>query len=78
MPAAPAKLPNAVESSDDEDEEDDRKCVICHQTLRNHKGIEAMHCGHLFHAACIRRWLSMSDRKACPLCRGVVTTSQPW
>mmetsp|Transcript_35713 Transcript_35713/g.83604 ORF Transcript_35713/g.83604 Transcript_35713/m.83604 type:complete len:409 (-) Transcript_35713:129-1355(-) len=59
--------------SSDEEEDDSAgvvvSCVICHQRLGTRRTVEALQCGHAFHAACIRRWLSLSDRHGCPLCR---------
>lgn len=57
-------------------------CAICLNQYNADKdeSIYAIHCGHVFHEICLRRWLkSQFDRfvmKSCPTCRQLVGESQ--
>mmetsp|Transcript_58276 Transcript_58276/g.161114 ORF Transcript_58276/g.161114 Transcript_58276/m.161114 type:complete len:366 (+) Transcript_58276:152-1249(+) len=55
-------------------------CAICLEPLWPHAGggcggqaLQALFCGHAFHAECIGRWLHESE--TCPLCKSVVSDS---
>ena len=44
------------------------QCPICHEAIiRNRHTTE---CNHIFHEACISRWLDAND--TCPVCRTVI------
>ena len=44
-----------------------RECSICLEAMTAAKRLPL--CGHLFHRACLRRWL-LDANDSCPLCRG--------
>ena len=51
------------------------ECVICMEHFQSSEAISASECGHVFHSACITRWLDESGILAvghCPQCRSVV------
>lgn len=43
-------------------------CCVCLSRLRDGEETRRLPCRHLFHSACVDRWLSLC-RKTCPLCR---------
>ncbi len=45
---------------------DAQECPIC---LAHAEAPIALACGHAFHAACVTRWLNVSTRATCPMCR---------
>ncbi|XP_042448888.1 NEP1-interacting protein 1-like [Zingiber officinale] len=47
--------------------EEPDSCSICLQDFGTTTRVLAMPCGHLFHAACLKKWLERSC--SCPLCR---------
>lgn len=48
--------------------QDEGTCVICLDEYRNMDEVGSVKaCGHDFHAACIRKWLSMKN--ICPICK---------
>ncbi len=55
---------------DDELRRHDDVCPICHAGMANSDSDEGVvvltHCGHVFHSACILRWLYRSQK--CPYC----------
>ena len=51
----------------------DDSCAVCLSELVEGEQIAVLPCSHVFHAACIRDWLSRSGIHAsCPLCKRVV------
>ena len=46
------------------------ECSICMEHFESSAAISASRCGHVFHEACIARWLGES--RHCPQCRTVV------
>ncbi|KAJ9554073.1 hypothetical protein OSB04_018118 [Centaurea solstitialis] len=44
------------------------ECVVCLSTIGEDDEIRELRCGHLFHEACLDRWLEFRNR-TCPLCR---------
>uniref|UniRef100_A0A7S4HD85 RING-type domain-containing protein n=1 Tax=Prymnesium polylepis TaxID=72548 RepID=A0A7S4HD85_9EUKA len=42
-------------------------CVVCLQRMAPMTRLKELPCGHVFHAACLRRWLGKS--RCCPCCR---------
>ncbi|KAF9685676.1 hypothetical protein SADUNF_Sadunf03G0079100 [Salix dunnii] len=46
----------------------DNECAICREPMAKAK---RLHCGHLFHLACLRSWLDqgLNEIYSCPLCR---------
>ncbi|KAI3734041.1 hypothetical protein L6452_13501 [Arctium lappa] len=44
------------------------ECVVCLNTIGEDDEIRELRCGHLFHEACLDRWLGFRNR-TCPLCR---------
>lgn len=51
----------------------DEQCVICLEEFEAKHAPFALSCGHRYHRACSREWLSRSD--LCPLCRAEVVQS---
>ena len=45
----------------------DDVCAICYEEMESAK---VTHCGHLFHAVCLRKWLYVQN--TCPLCHEVL------
>ena len=63
------------ESSDRIDDDDDKDgddpydpntCSVCFEGLVEGDKIGSLHCGHLFHAKCLKIWITR--RNCCPLC----------
>ena len=51
----------------------DDSCAVCLSELVEGEQLAVLPCSHVFHAACIRDWLSRSGIHAsCPLCKRVV------
>eukprot|EP00658_Telonema_sp_P-2_P085441 TRINITY_DN973_c0_g1_i1.p2 TRINITY_DN973_c0_g1~~TRINITY_DN973_c0_g1_i1.p2 ORF type:complete len:115 (+),score=26.84 TRINITY_DN973_c0_g1_i1:466-810(+) len=48
-------------------EHDDRECAVCHDEFREHELLVRLPCDHIFHTACILKW--MEAHTTCPLCR---------
>ncbi|KAI3730540.1 hypothetical protein L1987_61711 [Smallanthus sonchifolius] len=48
--------------------EEQVECAVCLSTIGEDEDIRELRCGHLFHEACLDRWLSFRNR-TCPLCR---------
>ncbi|XP_024989901.1 RING-H2 finger protein ATL8-like [Cynara cardunculus var. scolymus] len=44
------------------------ECVVCLSTIGEDDEMKELRCGHLFHEACLDRWLGFRNR-TCPLCR---------
>ncbi|KAK6919654.1 Zinc finger, RING-type [Dillenia turbinata] len=42
-------------------------CVICQAEYEDEETIGTLHCGHEFHANCIREWLRLKN--TCPICK---------
>ncbi|KAK2986578.1 hypothetical protein RJ640_001707 [Escallonia rubra] len=42
-------------------------CTVCMEGFNSCAGGKQVPCGHIYHAACITKWLSLQD--SCPLCR---------
>ena len=53
------------------------ECVICMEYFQSNDSISASQCGHVFHEACIARWLGESGAihsvGHCPQCRSKVS-----
>ena len=63
---ASAAAPTATEAA--------AECTICLEPLGNNAPnapVQALQCGHFFHAVCIREWCHHSSY--CPLCRRVIS-----
>lgn len=45
------------------------ECAICLCSIEPGAEIRELRCNHLFHGACLDRWLEL-NRLSCPLCRG--------
>ena len=51
------------------------ECSICMEHFETSEAISASHCGHVFHEACITRWLGQGVVRSvgyCPQCRAIV------
>ncbi|KAL4574590.1 hypothetical protein LXL04_021424 [Taraxacum kok-saghyz] len=44
------------------------ECVVCLSMIGEDEEIRELRCGHLFHEACLDRWIRFRNR-TCPLCR---------
>ncbi|KAF4758953.1 hypothetical protein FOZ63_012352 [Perkinsus olseni] len=80
--AASVDRPNAVldpRSSGEEDYgmEPDRCscCSVCLSSYHTDDVVTVLHCGHLFHEDCVRKWISLAHVPACPLCRSHLMTT---
>lgn len=49
-------------------------CGICQNALQAES--YAVRCGHVFHNACIMKWLTISERGGCPECRSNICPSK--
>ena len=50
--------------------QDELECQICFETLRNGSRVDALRCGHCFHARCLQDWRKRwprETRTACPV-----------
>ena len=50
-------------------EDQDTLCSICFDTLTSRDDVIQLTCNHMFHNACIRRWIRSNG--SCPQCREV-------
>ncbi|KAI3817144.1 hypothetical protein L1987_10933 [Smallanthus sonchifolius] len=48
--------------------EEQVECAVCLSAIGEDEDVGELRCGHLFHEACLDRWLSFRNR-TCPLCR---------
>jgi hypothetical protein len=53
-----------LESNPDRD-----SCAICLEELKVGEEISRLSCNHVFHPNCVMEWLTMPQRKRCPVCR---------
>ena len=42
-------------------------CVICQEAIRG--AHERLPCAHVFHRACLERWLRDREHRFCPICK---------
>lgn len=54
-------------------EGEDAECTICMCTVEHGDEIRELQCNHLFHAACLDRWIELNHLE-CPLCRGLMAS----
>lgn len=52
---------------------EDAECPICYETVTR-KESKVLKCNHMFHSACIQRWLGEMHKDTCPTCRAVIRT----
>lgn len=52
---------------DDDDDAEETSCTICFVPLVDGDRVGALPCDHVFHASCLKEWLS--KRAVCPLCQ---------
>jgi hypothetical protein len=45
----------------------EEQCVICQDAIRG--GHERLPCSHVFHRACLERWLRDREHRFCPICK---------
>eukprot|EP01083_Nonionella_stella_P003278 9348_1 len=62
-----AAIPLSIYTEDDETKEDPESCVICIDTFTAGDSVRTLPCDHIFHQACIDKWL-LWRKKECPLC----------
>ncbi|PON44544.1 43kDa postsynaptic protein [Parasponia andersonii] len=48
---------------------EDNQCAVCLSEVKEGDEIGELRCCHLFHAACLERWMVGFKRVTCPLCR---------
>lgn len=53
----PARFPNASQ------------CCICLEDFSTTSVVSKLRCDHVFHKACVERWLSQGSNTKCPLCK---------
>ena len=41
-------------------------CVFCHEALSSREDVEALACGHVFHASCLDKYMEATGRRKCP------------
>ncbi|CAL9071511.1 unnamed protein product [Musa textilis] len=72
VPSSPSRLPS---TSDDVPEHQLHHCVICMEEYAGGEQLWVMPaCKHVFHEACIKRWL-LKPAFTCPICRDRVIES---
>ncbi|KAH0452533.1 hypothetical protein IEQ34_019832 [Dendrobium chrysotoxum] len=60
----------AKEEDTEEEEEEEVTCAVCLSEIRQRDRVwELRNCYHVFHKACLDRWLDHHDQMTCPLCR---------
>lgn len=78
---ANAQVCDAVQEQgkDDNDQEDEERCVICLECFNDGDRLRVLPCGHHFHTSCIDKWLSGSFShqdcytSLCPMCKKTPT-----
>ncbi|PWZ40323.1 E3 ubiquitin-protein ligase arkadia-A [Zea mays] len=60
------------------EEEEEERCVFCLSSIEEGSEVRELRCRHLFHRACLDRWVRARPAATCPLCRGRLLTSLPW
>ncbi|PKU59433.1 RING-H2 finger protein ATL63 [Dendrobium catenatum] len=64
------------EDTEEEEEEEEVTCAVCLSEMRQRDRVwELRNCCHVFHKACIDRWLDHRDQMTCPLCRAPVIST---
>ncbi|XP_066395562.1 E3 ubiquitin-protein ligase EL5-like [Miscanthus floridulus] len=62
-----------------EEEHEEEECVFCLSGIEEGSEVRELRCRHLFHRACLDRWVRARPVAAtCPLCRGRLLASPPW
>lgn len=56
--------------------ESETSCCICMDEIPVSKAARRLPCGHLFHSACLRKWIV--QHQECPLCRRCTTVDSPF
>ncbi|CAD6222392.1 unnamed protein product [Miscanthus lutarioriparius] len=61
------------------EESEEEECVFCLSGIEEGSEVRELRCRHLFHRACLDRWVQARPVAAtCPLCRGRLLASPPW
>jgi len=63
---------SSEQQADQDEEEEGDKCTICLCGMEDGEEVRRLPCMHLFHIACVDRWLGLNKR--CPICRVDVET----
>lgn len=58
---------NTIKEVDKEDDDDNKRCVICLEDLEAKQVVMVTPCNHTFHEQCILPWVKTHRR--CPVCR---------
>lgn len=43
------------------------ECAICMEDIQTNARVTIEHCGHAFHATCLKTW--KNEQMSCPMCR---------
>ncbi|XVF85676.1 hypothetical protein PTKIN_Ptkin17bG0135200 [Pterospermum kingtungense] len=59
------------------DDEEEVACAVCLCKIEEDDEMRELRCDHLFHKACLDRWLRHSFSTTCPICRTSLTSTPP-
>lgn len=69
-----SKIHQLQEATEEDLERVGRSCIICREDMALTEGLKKLHCGHVFHLACLRSWLER--QQTCPICRHAILPTQ--
>ncbi len=58
------------------EEEENKECIICTDTFKEGDLVSKTRCGHIFHDDCLKPWL-LNQSVKCPVCRTEVAKGKP-
>lgn len=64
----PENIVNKDEDSNNNDDNDENRCVVCYKSLKGNINI-TLSCGHIFHYKCMCEYQIECEISKCPLCR---------
>ena len=56
------------QAAKDDENETNRKCMICIMDYEQEENVRTMPCLHFFHTECIDKWL-LTRSTSCPICK---------
>lgn len=56
-----------VDHSKEKEEDQGEICVVCQREYEGNETVATLHCGHCYHANCIKEWLL--HKNVCPICK---------
>jgi hypothetical protein len=71
-----SQLEHFVYQDSENNEEENRECIICTDAFKEGDSVSKTCCGHLFHDECLKPWL-LNQSVKCPVCRTEVGKGKP-